>query len=233
MEDFMNTDVDRGMGFIRIEDPRDDDYLFSSLPVPMATPTQKYWWADGWWGDQGRTPHCVAFSFTHWVNDGPRLHSLFRNRRPAIDTTELYCEAQKRDPWPGDCDNPLYDGTSVRAGAKVLQEWGFIDSYYWARNTNEIAQAVATRGPVIMGTTWYTGMNRPDSDGFIKPTGTRVGGHAYVINGVNFTKKVFRLKNSWGRWWGKKGHAYLTFEDMADLLVPWGEACVALQKPAK
>ena len=45
-----------------------------------------------------------------------------------------------------------------------------------------------------------------------------MGGHAYVINGVNTIKKQFRLKNSWGRKWGQGGHAFISFDDMKKLI---------------
>lgn len=223
----------RATGFIQIEDERDKNYPYSAIAAaPLSTVTQKYWWGNGWWGDQGSDPHCVAFAWTHWVNDGPRMHSLFKSRRPAVDTDKLYCEAQNFDPWPGNCENPLYEGTSVRAGAKVLQDWGFIENYYWAHNVDQIAQAIITQGPVIMGTRWTSGMSSPDRNGIVKPDGSWQGGHAYVLNGVNLTTRMFRLKNSWGRWWGKDGYAYISMDDMAALLAPYGEACVALQKKA-
>lgn len=223
-----------GLGRLYAEDKRDEEYPVSPL-LAMSQPqeTKKNWWDDGWWGDQGATSECVAYAWTHWINDGPRVSSIFKSRRPGINPTELYCEAQKHDPWPGDCTTKLYDGTSVRAGAKVLQDWGYIEEYRWASNVDEVVQAVLVQGPVIMGTTWYTGMFNPDSEGIIYPTGGWAGGHAYVVNGVDTKTGLLQIKNSWGRSWGRDGRAYISLEDMDKLIRNFGEACVPLQKALK
>jgi hypothetical protein len=223
------------MGRLYIEDKRDEDYPVSPLlsQTQNIKQTQANWWDDGWWGNQGLDPHCVAFAWTHWVNDGPRIHSIFKSRRPAIDTTELYCEAQKNDPWPGDCQTPLYDGTTVRAGAKVLKSWGYIEEYRWTSNIEEVVQVLLYQGPVIAGTMWYNDMFTPDREGIIKPTGGMSGGHAYVLNGVDTETGLIRIKNSWGRFWGQEGRAYISIEDMGKLIKNFGEACVPLQKALK
>ena len=85
-------------------------------------------------------------------------------------------------------------------------------------------------GPVVVGTYWYRGMFKPDRNGIIRPTGGIVGGHAYVINGVDKSKKLFRIKNSWGKNWGINGHAYISFADMEKLMKQNGEICIAIEK---
>lgn len=223
-------DREFSMGRLYYRDVRDDDYpvapMLSSL---RSSRTQRFWHSDGWWGDQGHTPHCVAFSWAHFLHDGPLVGSIYRDVR-LVDTGELYCEAQKRDPWPGDCDTPLYDGTSVRAGAKVLQEWGHIQEYRWARSADEVVQVILNQGPVIVGTWWKMDMFYPNTQGVITATGANSGGHAYVINGVNLDTGFFRIKNSWGRRWGRQGHALISISDMDMLIKDYGEACVPLQK---
>lgn len=123
-----------------------------------------------------------------------------------------------------------YDGTSVRAGAKILKRLGVISEYRWAYTLDDVVQAVLNLGPVVVGTWWYTDMFMPNSKGVITATGQKAGGHAYVINGVNVKKRMFRIKNSWGRSWGKNGHAYISFDDFDKLLKDWGEACMAFEK---
>lgn len=219
----------RKMARLYAPDERDHLYPVSAV-LRQSARRRRAWWAEGWHGDQGWTPHCVAFSWAHWLADGPRTVSIMPGRRPGVDTTELYCEAQRRDPWPGDCDTPLYEGTSVRAGAKTLQEWGFIKEYRWARSLDEIVQAVLTQGPVVMGTPWYEDMFFPDKDGMIRRGGAWAGGHAYLVNGVDLDRGLARIKNSWGRGWGINSHAYLTLEDLGLLLGSFGEACVPIQQ---
>jgi C1A family cysteine protease len=144
---------------------------------------------------------------------------------PVLDPGHVYREAQKVDEWPGED----YSGTSVRAGAKVLQALGFIASYHWAYDVETVVQAVLERGPVVVGTSWYRDMFLPDASGLVTPSGPLVGGHAYVLNGTNRKTGLFRAKNSWGRSWGKGGAFWLSYETLERLLHESGEACIALE----
>lgn len=218
---------DRVFGRIESPDARDD--LFPVATVLNAVPPQlreKYWWADGWWGDQGGTSHCVAYSWMHYVEDGPVIQDVTKGRaRPLIEPVRLYKESQLRDPWAGE----RYPGTSVRAAAKVLKDLNIIKEYRWAANISEVINTVLTVGPMVVGTKWYDGMNKPDAKGLMHLGGKDMGGHAYLINGVNLDKEVLRIKNSWGKKWGVKGYAFITFDDFEKLLNKGGEACIAFE----
>lgn len=207
--------------------PDDRDRAYPLRPMLAAPPPERrwrYWWPNGWWGDQGDTPRCVSYAWLHWVEDGPVTHP-YDATVPSLPPRELYDRAQRRDEWPG----TNYDGTSVRAGAKVLRDEGLIESYRWAWDVETVVQALLTAGPVVVGTWWWTEMFQPDQDGFVQARGTREGGHAYVLNGVNLDRGVVRLKNSWGRWWGRRGHAWLTLDDLDTLISEQGEACLAIE----
>jgi hypothetical protein len=221
-----------GMGRLYFLDERDEGYPLSAV-LQQTDRRRRMWWDEGWWGNQGADPYCVAFSWAHFLADGPRPASIFSFRRPGVDTRVLYCEAQKNDPWPGDCATPLYDGSTVRAGAKVLKDWGLISEYRWANGANEVAQAVLTQGPVVVGTMWYEDMFNADRTGLITATGRAVGGHAYVLNGVDLDTGLFRIKNSWGPTWGLRGRGYISISHMDRLLNNFGEACVAMQKKGR
>lgn len=216
--------------FGRIENPDERDALFPvSAVLPPANPfiTEKYWWDGGWWGNQGNTYHCVAFSWMHWVEDGPVVQDgITTNRpKPLFDTTAFYHECQIRDPFPG----TNYNGTSVRTAAQVLQQLGVVKEYRWANNSEDMAQTILNLGPMVVGTKWTHDMAFPDRNGRIRPTGASMGGHAYLLNGVDYEKKLFRIKNSWGREWGKEGYAFISFEDFDYLLANGGEACIAFE----
>lgn len=215
---------ERNFGRIENPDDRDSDFPVSAILIDNPPITEKYWWADGWWGDQGNSYHCVCYSSLHWLEDGPVVQDVNPLRvKPMINPIEFYKACQERDPWPGD----KYNGTSIRSSAKILKHLGAISEYRWANNVTDLANAILTLGPAIVGTKWTSGMTTPNNDGIIKPNGTHQGGHAYLINGVNTTKGFFRIKNSWGQKWGKSGYAFISFDDFQSLLSSGGEACIA------
>jgi hypothetical protein len=225
----MNTDNFKSrLGRIHLPDERDKKYQIKSLlPAEMPGVDYKYWWPSGWWGDQGYYPHCVAYSWAHWLAAGPITQKKSRTGGKApVDTTYLYTEAQKVDQWPGED----YDGTSVRAGATILKNLGFIKSYNWAWDIENTVNALLTLGPVVVGTVWTYGMCFPDEKGVIDTSGSILGGHAYLLDGVNVKKKMIRIKNSWGREWGKNGFAYISFDDMNGLIQQYGEICLAVEE---
>lgn len=217
-----------GMGRRPAEDPRDAAYpLSAALPRRAPGVRYRYWWDRGWWGDQGWRPWCVAYAWLHWLEDGPStVAPRAPGVGPAADPSRVYYDAQRIDEWPGEA----YDGTSVRAGAKVLQGLGFIREYRWGWTLEDLLGAVLQLGPVVVGTWWYAGMFNPDAEGRIRISGPAVGGHAYLINGVSVARGLFRLKNSWGRRWGNQGRAWISFADMERLIHEQGEVCIALQE---
>ena len=214
-----------GLGRGESKDDRDWNYLISDhLPniMTLTKITQKYWDDNIWWGDQGNTPQCVGYAWAHWIEDGPILHN---GLHPVVNPTTIYKEAQKIDEWPGE----NYNGTSVRAGAKYLKNINKIKSYLWAFDLTTMINTVLNVGPVVVGTNWYYNMFFPDRNGVIKISGGLMGGHAYEINGVDTTKQLFRIKNSWGRRWGIQGRAYISFTDMGRLIKENGEVCLAVE----
>jgi hypothetical protein len=193
------------------------------IPTPtVGTLTSKYWDDNSWWGDQGNTPECVGYAWAHWIADGPITHS---GVQPPISPDLIYHQAQLVDEWPG----TNYDGTSVRGGAKYLNNSGKIGNYYWAYDVPTMVTTLLTIGPVVIGSNWYNNMFYPNSNGLISIGGGIAGGHAYVINGVDTVTRLFRIKNSWGQSWGKQGHAFISFDDMTRLINENGEICLAIE----
>jgi hypothetical protein len=202
-------------------DQRDRKFLLETRATHRGA---RYWHANGWWGDQGATSQCVGYGWAHWLEDGPVTHG---GPSPIVQPLKIYTEAKQVDEWPGED----YAGTSVRAGAKVLQRLGFISEYRWAFTLSAVLNCLLERGPLVVGTNWYEGMGDPEErdHGFIRATGDLLGGHCYVLNGVNTKAEKLRVKNSWSRHWGNGGHAWLSFADFKRLLSEDGEACLATE----
>jgi hypothetical protein len=220
------TEVNRKMGRLEVLDERDHLFPVSSILPKEDFISEKYWWADGWWGDQGESSMCVAFSWVHWLEDGPVVQDAIDGRaKPFYNPEKFYKEAQLRDGFPGN----NYNGSSVRAGAKMLKELGIIKEYRWAFTLNEVVRTLINVGPMVVGTKWYEDMYEPDKSGLVRPTGAGAGGHAYVLNGVDKKKGLIRFKNSWSRKWGDRGYGYITFEDFQTLLSRNGDACIAIE----
>lgn len=216
------------LGRLIEEDPRDANYpMLAALPARASTRTYRYWWANGAWLNQGSTGTCVGHAWAHWIEDGPVVHE------GTIDPYLIYREACKRDDWPDNDNGDLQFGTSVRAAVKYLLETTRVTEYLWAWKLDTVVQALLTTGPLVIGSWWYDSMFTPNSDGLIRISGSRAGGHAYVLNGVNTTKRQVRMKNSWGKTWGKSGLAYIGFDDLERLMSEQGEVCLALETPTR
>lgn len=223
------------LGRIYVEDPRDLRFPMATVLADVPPPPRpyRYWWDFGWWGNQNRVvdpdgrvrakPWCVTFMGAHYLEDGPETYDGTQ-----LDDgwcRDVYHWCQRNDMWEGED----YDGTSERAMFAWMLAQGLISSYRHTRDVRVLAEAVWKVGPVGVGTNWYDRMFTPHLDGgFLVPAGDPVGGHAWLINGVNFEREVFRMKNSWGRVWGDQGRAWITFAAMQRLLDEWGNAVLAV-----
>lgn len=204
-----------------------------------TNPLRSYTWSCEAWNDQGQEGACVGFAWSHELTARPY---------PVPSTnalaTKIYKRAQFLDPWPGE----NYSGTSVLAGAKATQEevnaggLTLLQEYRWAFGINDLLLVLGYRGPVVVGSDWYTGMYNTNSAGFIVKTGSIVGGHAYLARGfkavwvdkygprtyanLNLDQSYVLIRNSWGQTWGSNGDAKISVSDLASLLSAGGDACV-------
>lgn len=229
--------VDPRLDWRSQHDPR--SLTYGALDLLQAAPAagSKAWRAGPKVLDQKREGGCVGWSIAHFLAASP-------TRRPDMtDETAfaIYKKAQREyDPWPGEA----YSGTSVLAGMKAAQSYGFISEYRWLFGEGELREWVAARNgsPVVVGIPWFQGMYSPRGSGLVTMDGPLVGGHAILVRGFHPSRYLGRdgragtytLRNSWGPDWGRGGDCYVRTEDMAALLTGDGEACVPLGiRPAR
>lgn len=215
------------LGRLIAPDKRDYDYplhiALALLPPRVGDVTMTRFWEPGPVLEQGSTNHCVGFAWWTFIQGAPL------KTKGSPDGHEIYYRATELDEWP---ETNNENGTSVRAGVKALQSFGLIKQYLWAYDVQTISQYVLTQGPVIIGSLWYQSMLSPQaSDGYLlHPQGALAGGHAYKLVGVDAQQRVFKVQNSWGEWWGNKGFAYITFDELQRLLSENGEAVAAIEQ---
>lgn len=154
--------------------------------------------------------HCVGFGSKHLLLCRP-----ITNVALALTGSDVYHRAQELDEWAGEA----YQGTSARAGMKVLQEKGFISNYVWTNREDVVKTWIRTIGPVGVSFNWREQMFWPKyADGWtLRLGGPVVGGHFLVADGYDAATDRYRLLNSWGMW-GTNGRAYLRAADMRTLL---------------
>jgi len=216
------TPAQKSLGWFSAEDERDykaEDYLKAERTSGKA------FWANPIQLDQGSEGACVGFGWTGFMNAKPIKHE--HGNEMGFD---VYHRARQLDEWPGED----YSGTSVRAGAKVLKERGHISAYAFTQDVETLIHFVLNNGPTPIGVSWYEGMDRVDSEGYIYPTGSTRGGHCVIVDGVvrGVEGEVdrFRIRNSWGSSWGFNGRCRIKVEDLQSLLFSGGTACMAVEQ---
>lgn len=220
------------------QDDRDRNFLMRRM-LPdarrLTLPVRKAWSINAKALDQGLTGTCVGHAWRNFLRCAP-----IRTEKGGPSAFDIYRSAVLKDSWAGndnesqlpDGDPGLDFGTSVRAGAEAVTSFGHLKSYVWAFSLQPTVEWVLTQGPVVLGTNWYSSLSRPDAEGIARITAsaTVVGGHAYLLRGVDTRRALARCCNSWGDGWGKSGEFFLPFQDLERLILEDGEACSAVQK---
>lgn len=194
--------------------------------------------------DQGATGTCVAHAFGHRRAGNPvPVEGI--NHQWAI---KFYLEASAL--YWGTSDTSLQKGTSALSACQVLLKRKAIDRYEWIANWNagpeQLRYALLERGPVCVGSNWYSSMSAPriedTPDG--KVAWMRVdyssalrGGHEWVLDEIDLapvdgSEPYVSILNSWGTGWGVKGRARFTLPDIDKLIFEgWGDAVIIHELP--
>jgi hypothetical protein len=178
--------------------------------------------------DQGQQGTCVGHGTAQWGNTLP-VDDKFTHE----DALDLYYQATVFDGQPDDPRAPGggQQGASVRSGMKALQKKGRLSAYAVTQDVATIRAWVTTKGPVVLGTDWYSDMFNPNDLGYVTPTGSVAGGHCYTIIGDLVSESAAYLINSWGTDWGLKGYFKMKWADVQALQNQSGEAWTALELP--
>lgn len=223
---------DRVLDWKSYHDPRSKNYGIRAV-MPEQIEPRRQMWQEGPVLDQGREGACVGFGWTAELLAEPFVPVV----QPTVAAAEAaalsyYKRAQLIDEFPGE-----EYGTSVLAGAKIMQEQGFIGEYRWCFGPTDLRDAVITEGPVVIGVPWTSEMYTTFSNGLVKLGGDTVGGHCLTVTGYDPAMQiggqvyeVFRWRNSWGPDYGIQGSAYITYNDMSGLLAQGGEACIPMKR---
>lgn len=237
--------ADYKLGRLPAPDPRDQRYPMRLMLDPLreqffprGLPDGARHYRPGPILDQGNTGTCVAHGWTTRINSAPIMQQVsltpynFYRRIVAVD------EFSQNDFEANAPDSQLQFGTSVRAGAKVSQELGYLKNYLWAESVEDIRSwHLAGFGGLVMGTVWTSGMFETDSDGFVRVTGGIEGGHCYATTGWNDQLRrggrrvrALRCQQSWGDGWGQKGRFWILEDDVEKLRADDGEACAPVEQ---
>jgi hypothetical protein len=216
-----------GLGRWPFLQPQDAMYLMRHelKRSDIVVPEDKVW-QHGDILNQGNEGACVGFGWTAWENAKPRGFRVQQGYDYAFD---WYKKAQGIDPWPGDD----YSGTTVRAGARIGVQRELLGTYLWGSGKDDIDAWLLTKGPIVVGSTWFRSMDSVGPLGWVKvdPSSGKRGGHCYLLLGRRSGNYVFQ--NSWGAGYADDGLFYMNTENFIKLL-SWGDAefCTAAQVKA-
>jgi len=226
--------TERNFGWKSHHDPKSRSYAIRPILDKRTIQKRPVMWQEGIVTDQGSEGACVGFA---WMNE-MLAKPIAPEEQPGVDLANslaysYYRAAKKIDEWPGED----YEGTSVLAGAKIMQQNGYIKQYRWCFSTEDIRDTIISEGPVVIGIPWYSAMYGTGPGGLVRLGGHNVGGHAIVITGYHPNmlingrrEEVFRWRNSWGTEYGVNGSGYIRYRDLDKLLKQRGEACVPMQR---
>jgi hypothetical protein len=117
-------------------------------------------------------------------------------------------------------------GSSGLAVAKAMVRLGLTSgTYRHAFGLTHALSALQT-GPVLVGITWLTGCDNPDSTGLVHYTGTVRGGHEVLADEVDADRRLIWMANSWGTSFALEGRFAMTWDDFGKALADHGDVTV-------
>jgi hypothetical protein len=200
-----------------------EDYITPTMRNRAASIDEQIWDFDlSKVLDQGNTGHCIGFA---WAGNG--ICTPVNDAWTNADGDRIYYESVAIGGEPNS-----EDGSTTLWGAKAMQKnEGRIDSYAFASNVDDLIVWLKTNGPSVNGTDWLSGMMDADANGQVHATGSFVGGHDWLIRGVDTVANVFHAIQSWGKSWAKGGAFTIAITDFITLFNSGGDSCLAVELP--
>jgi hypothetical protein len=197
--------------------------------------------------NQGSKSSCVGNAGAQFLNCD--MYRALRGRVNALleapdqdlwltesDAITLYSMATHNDGFGPDQYYPPNDqGASGLGVAQAMMQLGYLKSYQHCFTMTQLQAAIQNQ-PVIIGTSWTNAMFDPDPATGIVTVGalndqTVVGGHEYLVQGIDYQRQTIVCLNSWGPGWGggsglSGGQFRIRFSDVEALLADEGDIVV-------
>jgi hypothetical protein len=180
--------------------------------------------------DQGDMGSCTGNSEVNAVATDPVWGAL-PSTHVALDEAlaiKWYERATELDPFPGVMP-PDDTGSDGLSACKAAKETGFISGYTHATSLAAMQTALQS-GPAMLGLNWYDSFDQPASDGTVEisPNAEVRGGHEVCVRGIDVTRGMFRIVNSWSAEWGDHGYFQMSYATVDRLLHEDGDVTVPL-----
>lgn len=204
--------------------------------------------------DQQREGSCTGFALATVAHYLLRTRKSFPDNNN-VSPHMIYELAKKYDEWPG----TDYSGSNARGAIKAWHKHGIcsetlwstsdkselfdiikarealnrpLGAYFRVNNKDIVAMhsSISETGILYATLETHNGWDTVKKDGVIKfdvNTFESAGGHAIAI--IGYDKTGFWFQNSWGKTWGNKGYARISYDDW--LINGWDVWAVRLGVP--
>ena len=212
--------------------------------------------------DQGSEGACTGFGLATVANYLLAARKIISDRSP-VSPRMLYAMAKRYDEWPGEDYSGSSARGAMKGwhkhGVAAEKVWPYLQkktpavdyltesrtvdarlrplgAYFRVNHKDIVAMhsAIAEVGILYATASVHEGWDDVQDDGTIPYSKSRTGGHAFAI--VAFDERGFWIQNSWGKTWGHRGFARISYDDWlengSDVWVARLGAPVVLQRLA-